>query len=66
MDLGKEIKDIRKAHGLNQTELAEASEVSLPSITRLEAGKSTIRLDVLTKVANALGYDLVLQLKKKV
>ena len=65
MDLAKEIKRIRKAHGLSQTELAEVSGVSLPSITRLEAGKSTLRLDVLTKVAESLGYELTLQQKKR-
>ena len=65
MDLAKEIKRIRKAHGLSQTELAEVSGVSLPSITRLEAGKSTLRLDVLTKVAESLGYELPLQQKKR-
>ena len=53
-----EIKSLRKKHHISQKELADLSGVSLPSINRMERGKETIRLDILVKVLNCLGYEL--------
>ena len=52
------IRELRKKHGMTQAELADIAGVSLPSVTRLENGKETIRLDVLSKILNCLGYRL--------
>ena len=58
--LSEAVKRIRKQHGLSQGELADIAGISLPSLSRLERGKETIRLDLLTKVAESLGYRLEL------
>ena len=58
--LSEAVKRIRKQHGLSQSELADIAGISLPSLSRLERGKETIRLDLLTKVAESLGYRLEL------
>lgn len=52
------IRLLRRSHGISQAELALISGVSLPSISRLEKGKETIRLDVLTRILDSLGYEL--------
>jgi len=62
-DIFQKIRDLRKQHGLTQTELADISGVSLPSISRLERGKESIRLDVLVKILDCLGYQLTVKPK---
>ncbi len=65
-EIGSTICNLRKQHGISQTELSEISGVSLPSISRVERGKETIRLDVLVKILNALGYELSIKAKEKI
>lgn len=38
--LGKRLRKIRKAHGLTQKELSEVIELSVPSIGKIETGKT--------------------------
>lgn len=64
--LAETIRDLRKKHDLSQGELAQISGVSLPSISRFERGKDTIRLDVLMKILDALGYRLDIMPKEKI
>ncbi|WP_176736274.1 helix-turn-helix domain-containing protein [Oligoflexus tunisiensis] len=64
-ELAETIRDLRKKHGISQGELAQISGVSLPSISRFERGKDTIRLDVLMKILDALGYRLEIKAKEK-
>jgi HTH-type transcriptional regulator/antitoxin HipB len=64
-ELSATIRDLRKKHGISQGELAQISGVSLPSISRFERGKDTIRLDVLMKILDALGCRLEIKAKEK-
>ncbi|MPY99052.1 MAG: helix-turn-helix domain-containing protein [Actinophytocola sp.] len=48
----------RRALRLTQRELAELAEVSERSIQALEAGKLSIRADILLKILDALGLAL--------
>jgi HTH-type transcriptional regulator / antitoxin HipB len=64
-ELAATLRDLRKKHGISQGELAQISGVSLPSISRFERGKDTIRLDVLMKILDALGYSLEIKAKEK-
>jgi transcriptional regulator with XRE-family HTH domain len=57
----KERKDILK---INQEYLAELSEVGIATLKRLESGKGNITLDNLRKIADVLGMELKLELKK--
>ena len=63
--IAEKIRELRKRHGLSQEKLAAIAGVSLPTVSRLERGKETIRLDVLVKMLNALGYDLEIKAQEK-
>jgi HTH-type transcriptional regulator / antitoxin HipB len=52
------LKFIREKQGLTQGDLAERAGTKQPSIARLEAGKVIPRLDLLEKIAGALGMVL--------
>ncbi len=58
------IKEQRKRIGLTQVDLAHRSNVSLPSIQNIEAGKANPSIDVLEKLAQALGLTISLQESK--
>lgn len=52
--IGKRIAELRKLHGMTQQQLAEKSGISREHITRIEAGKYSVGLDILTSIAVAL------------
>lgn len=64
-ELAETVRELRKKHGISQGELAQIAGVSLPSISRFERGKDTIRLDVLMKMLDALGYRLEIKTKDR-
>jgi transcriptional regulator with XRE-family HTH domain len=49
---------VRHDQNLRQDELALAAGVSVRSVHQIEAGKPTIRFDILERVLNALGLTL--------
>lgn len=59
--VGRRIQELRKEAGMTQKELAEKCGIAQPNIARIEAGTYTTSIDVLTRVADALGkrIDLV-------
>jgi y4mF family transcriptional regulator len=56
--IGKAVRDARRAMGLRQDQLAGAAGVGLRFIVDLEAGKATIQLGKAIQVLDALGYQL--------
>ena len=60
-ELGKAIRNARKAHGLTQTELAFAAGVGIRFISELEAGKPTAQLGKMLQVMAALGGSLAVR-----
>ena len=58
--VGANLKRLRKAAGLSQTALADASGISRRMIAGLEAGTANISLSSLDKLAHALGVGLSL------
>lgn len=56
--IGARIAELRKAKGMSQLQLAEAAGLKQPNIARIEAGKYSTTLDVLTKIADALGVKV--------
>lgn len=56
----RSIQQRRQQLKLSQGELAELAQVSLPTISRIERGKETARLDVIIKILTALGLDIQL------
>ncbi|MBR1425102.1 helix-turn-helix transcriptional regulator [bacterium] len=56
--LGLNIKRYRLLRGLTQNELAEIVGVEDKTISRIEVGGNYPSMDLLVKIANALGYDI--------
>ena len=57
----KERKDILR---INQEYLADLSEVGVATLKRFESGKGNITLNNLQKIADILGLEIKLELKK--
>lgn len=60
----KVIKERREVLGINQEYLAELSEVGIATLKRFESGKGNLTLNNLHKIANVLGMDINLEIKK--
>ncbi|HPS50919.1 MAG TPA: helix-turn-helix domain-containing protein [Bacteroidales bacterium] len=63
-DLIKALKDRREALKVNQEYLAELSGVSLRTLKAIESGKGNPTFDTLNKLAEVLGMELKLEVKK--
>ncbi|TAL56166.1 MAG: XRE family transcriptional regulator [Bacteroidetes bacterium] len=63
--IGQVIKERRKELGITQPDLAELADVSLNTLYKLERGQSNPSLEVLTKLADVLGLEVKLEVKKK-
>lgn len=57
--LGARIKEIRKARGLTQEQLAEMIDVEQKHVSRIESGKNFPTIDRLEKIAAALNVPLM-------
>ena len=57
-EMGKDIRAIRLQRGMSQTELAAAAGITIANMSRIEAGKLSVGLDILNKIASALGVTL--------
>ena len=60
----KIIKDRKDILRINQEYLAELSEIGIATLKRFESGKGNITLNNLQKVADVLGLEVKLELKK--
>lgn len=61
-DLGQQIRELRTAVGLTQHELALRSGTSQPAIATIESNRRVPTLPTLTRLAQALGHDLLVVL----
>ena len=57
-EIGSIVRRVRKAQKVNQTILAQASNVGIRLIVDIERGKSTVQCDKLLTVMNRLGIAL--------
>jgi y4mF family transcriptional regulator len=62
--LGETIKNRRKELSITQPHLAELAKVSTNTLYKLERGQGNPSLDVLIKLAEVLGMELTLEVKK--
>lgn len=58
--VGNRIKDLRTAKKLTQQQLADLAGITKANICNIEAGKYSVGLDVLNKIATALGVTIKL------
>jgi len=61
VEVGHFIKDQRKAMDVTQDELANFAGLSRIGVVKLEKEEGDIKLSTLLKVANLLGFELVLK-----
>ncbi len=61
---GETIKKRRKELGITQPHLAELAQVSINTLYKLERGIGNPSLEVLNKLAEILGMELILVVKK--
>ena len=62
--IGLSIRGRRKELGITQPHLAEVAGVSTNTLYKLEKGQGNPTLDVLNKLAEVLGMELKLEVKK--
>lgn len=63
--IGQSIKNRRKELGITQPHLAELANISTNTLYKLERGQGNPSLDVINKLAEVLGLELKLEVKKK-
>ena len=63
-DIGQKIKAARKRLRIDQTTLAELSETSVPTLSRIERGVGNPTLAVLEQILNVVGLELCVRVKE--
>jgi|WetSurMetagenome_2_1015567.scaffolds.fasta_scaffold141174_3 transcriptional regulator with XRE-family HTH domain len=63
--IGKRIKELRAEKGMTQRDLALASKMANSKIANIELGKYSAGLDVLSRIAEALGCRVIIADKKR-
>ena len=56
--MGESIRTMRTAQGWEQEQLAKIADITAANIRSVEAGKYAVNIDVLNKIAGALGAEL--------
>lgn len=62
--LGKAIKQRRKALKITQPDLAQLAKVATNTLYKIERGQANPTLDIIEKIADVLGLELKLEVKK--
>jgi DNA-binding XRE family transcriptional regulator len=56
--IGKKIRRIRKEKGIEAKDLARLANIDAANLSRIEQGKYSVGLDILSKLASSLGYHI--------
>lgn len=56
--IGVRIREIREARGMEAKELAKLAGIDSANLSRIEKGKYSVGLDILSKIATALGKKI--------
>ena len=56
--IGKRIAEIRNEKGISQAKLAELTGIDSGHIARIELGKYSTGIDILSKIAEVLNYKV--------
>ncbi len=62
-ELGKVLKNRRKALKITQKKLADYCDLSHNGISQIEIGEKSVRLSTLLKLGKILGFKLVLKME---
>ena len=63
--IAEQVAERRRELGLSQLELARLTGTTQSAIARLESGQRPPRIDTLLRIADALGADLVVELRPR-
>jgi len=63
-EIGKQIKERRDTLGITQPDLAEMADVSVNTLYKIETGQANPTVKVLNKIAEILGMEFKLTVKK--
>jgi len=61
--VGKSIKERRKTLRVTQPQVAELADISVNTLYKIERGQANPTLETLTKIADVLGVEVILQVK---
>ncbi|WP_157609233.1 helix-turn-helix domain-containing protein [Psychroflexus torquis] len=61
--VGKSVKERRKTLRVTQPQVAELADISVNTLYKIERGQANPTLETLTKVADVLGMEVILQVK---
>ena len=56
--IGKKIRQIREEKGIEAKDLARLTNIDAANLSRIEQGKYSVGLDILSKLASALGHHI--------
>ena len=62
--IGKSIKERRKTLRVTQDQLADLAGISVNTLYKIEREQANPTLDTLTKIADTLGMEVCLRVKK--
>ena len=62
--IGNKIRQIRKERGIEAKDLARLAKIDAANLSRIEKGKYSVGLDILSKLASALGHQIDIVPKK--
>ena len=62
--IGKSIKARRKTLNVTQSQIAELAGISINTLYKIERGQANPTMEIIDKIADVLGLELVLQVKK--
>jgi len=63
-DIGKTLKERRNQLGITQLDLSDLAGISANTLYKIERGQANPTLEVLFKLTDVLGMELILQVKK--
>ena len=56
--IGQRIRELREAKGMDAKHLAFYADIDAANLCRIESGKYSVGLDILTKIGYALGMEI--------
>ena len=65
LSLGKKIRELRKARGWTQRQLASAVKITPEYVSKIETGKQSVSIMTLEQIAEALSMELIVDFSKK-
>ena len=63
-EIGRALRNRRKELGITQPHLAELANVSTNTLYKLERGQSNPSFEVLSKLSEILGMEIIVDVKK--